>query len=60
MYQVNREDCLSAFSVYQAKCLSYPIVSCVNLVLSCVYSIVSCVNPILCYLVKDNVAGIVV
>ena len=26
VYQVNREDRLSAFSVYQAKRLSYPIV----------------------------------
>ena len=66
VYQVNCEDHLSAFSVYQAKRLSYPTVyqSCRIVHESC--SIVHVFNRIvrksypIFYLVKNNVAGSVV
>ena len=65
MHQVNREDRLSAFSVYQAKRLSYPIVYQSNHIMheSCsivrvFYRIVCISYPIVC-LVKKNVAGTV-
>ena len=65
MYQVNREYRLSAFSFYQAKRLSYPIIyqsyrivceSC-SLVLV-FYRILRLSYPMV-YLVKNNVAGTV-
>ena len=65
MYQVNREDRLSSFSIYQAKRLSYPIVyqsyrivrgSCS--IVRVFYRIVRLSYPIV-YLVKNKVAGTV-
>ena len=66
MCRVNREDRLSAFSIYQAKRLSYPIVHQSYRIVreSCsiarvFYRIVRLSYPIV-YLVKNNVAGTVI